>query len=105
MLDIEFGLVESICFFIGLCFGGYLQNTKRFEFKKWKKVIRVFAFTLGGTLVTYLFDNLFEVASLSLFAFWIGLLFGYYGSLLYKERQKSRLALIKGFARAGSPRS
>ena len=105
MLVIEFGLVEYACFFIGVFFGCYLQNTKRFEFKKWKKVFGVLAFTLGGTLITYLFDNLVNETSFSLFAFWIGLVFGYYASLTYKETRKSKLALIKGFARAGSPRS
>ena len=101
-MAIEFGLVEYICLFIGIFFGGYLQNTKRFEFKKWKKIFEVLAFTIGGTIVTYFFDNLFRVTSFSLFAFWIGLIIGYYGSLTYKECRKSRLALIRGFARAGS---
>ena len=104
-MAIEFGLVEGACFLIGLLFGCYLENTKRFEFKKWKKVFRVLAFTLGGTIVTYLFDNSFNVTSFSLFAFWIGVLIGYYGSLTYKEIRKSRLALFRGFVSAGSPKS
>jgi hypothetical protein len=105
VLAIDFGLVEYACLFIGLFFGCYLQNTKRFEFKKWKKVFELLAFTLGGTIVAYLFDNLFNVASFSLFMFWIGIVLGYYGSLTYKEIRKSRLALIRGFARAGSQRN
>ena len=83
-------LVLGAFFLVGFLLGYYLENSYGFEYENWKKVFAVLAFTLGGTIVIYLFGNLINVTSLSLLAFWIGFISGYYGGLAYKELRKPR---------------
>jgi hypothetical protein len=103
-LSSEFGLFEVAFFLIGLLFGYYLENMNRFDYTI-RKIFGIVAFILGGTIVTYLFDNVFNVCSWSLLAFLIGIILGYYSGLYYKENRKSIFALFRGFAGAGSPKN
>jgi hypothetical protein len=101
-LSVEYGLLELGFFIIGVLIGNHLENTPRRKFRKRKYIFKL-AIILGClTILTYSLDEIFNVSSISFVIFWIGIISGYFGTLIYYELQKSKLELIRGFAKAGT---
>ena len=102
VLEIEFGLVEVFSFVIGSLIGIYLENTNLREYKKRKMILTVVTVLVGGTISSYSLDEFFNVSSISLVTFWIGILVGYFITRTRKELARSKLELFRGFGKAGT---
>lgn len=99
-----FGLVEGFFAVIGILIGNRLERINRRQYRNLKVLSKLVSILGTITLVAFSLDHIFLGSSSSVVAFWIGLLAGFYFTKLRKEVSRSRLELIRGFARAGSKR-
>ena len=99
-----FGLVEGFFAVIGILIGNRLERINRRHYRSLKLISKIVSILGTITLVAFSLDHIFVESSFSVVAFWSGLLAGFYFTKLRKEVSRSRLELIRGFARAGSKR-
>jgi hypothetical protein len=104
-LSFNFSLLETGFLLIGFLYGNQLENTPRIYYKNWKNILKIIIFLGIGNIVSYSLDEIFGFSSFSFLALWIGILMGFFITRTYKELRRSRLELLRGFAKAGTSKN